>query len=222
MSFIINPYTFAAAPDPSQLINEQFEAPGATGWVSQTTAPFAAWNDVYTPAIVDNYSGQISSAGTARVNAYKNFADTGSCYMRFQFRSITASGGNGTLCTFRDASGNILATLGLVNGTNTFRVSIGAGVSSNAATAPTANTNLYGWFEYIKGTGANAIARAGWTTTNVRPSTWPISGASGALVVRSTGSATADAARVMFGTTASLINYNIIIDDIQVQSTPFA
>jgi hypothetical protein len=220
MSFIINPYRFAAAGG-AQLLNEQFEAPGATGWVSQTTAPYASWNDQYTPAIVGGYSGQVASAGTARVNAYKNFTGSGSCYMRFQFRSITATVGNATLCTLRDASGNILATIGLVSGSSNFRVSIGAGASSNAGTAPAANTNLYGWLEYIKGTGSNAIARAGWTTTPARPS-WPTSGASGSLVAQINGTATADAARVMFGTNASLINYNIVLDDIQIQATPFA
>ena len=222
MSFIINPFQFSSATP--QLLNEQFEAPGATGWVTSSVAPQAPWNDQYATApapIAGSYSCQIASAATARINAYKNFTATGSCYLRFRFYYITASGGNGTLCTLRDASGTIVASLGLASTSNIFRVSIGAGGATNSVTAPAANTLLYGWLEYVKGTGSNAIARAGWTTTGARPS-WPTSGASGSLVAQINGTATADAARVMFGTNASLINYNIVIDDIQIQATPFA
>jgi hypothetical protein len=222
MSFIINPYQFLSGTP--QLLNEQFEAPGATGWISQTTAPYAAWNDQYatSPAPIDgSYSAQIASAGTARVNAYKNFTATGTCYMRFRFYwTAPGSVGNGVLCTLRDAGGNIVTTLGLASSSNIFRVSI-VGLASNAVTAPPANTLLYGWLEYEKGTGSNARARAGWSTTAARPS-WPASGASGGLVVITQSINPGDAARVMFGNVASLVNYNFVIDDIQIQATPFA
>jgi hypothetical protein len=213
---IINPYNFGA----SQLLNEQFEGPGASGWTSTTTSGYSAWVDTYQPAIVGSYSAQISSASASRVNAYKNFTAAGSCYMRFQFKWLTAPTANSTLVAFRDASGNILATLGLT-ASSTFRISIAAGASSSAAQAPLVNTNYYGWLEYQKGSG-NAIGRAGWSTEPSRPS-WPTSaGASGPLVIQNTGTSTADAARVLFGRIDAVVNYNFIIDDIQIQSTPFA
>jgi hypothetical protein len=217
---IINPYNFAA-PAAVTLLNEQFEAPGATGWISQTDASYAAWNDVYTPAIVGSYSGRLASTNILRVNAYKSFVATGSCYMRFRFNwTGQATVGSSVLCSFRDSSGNILASLGLLNGSNTFRVSIGLGGSTNAALAPPTNTNLYGWLEFVKGAGT-AIARAGWTFDPNRPA-WPASGPLVSLVVQNAGTANADAARIMFGRVETTINYRVNIDDIQIQNTPFA
>jgi hypothetical protein len=218
MSGIINPYRFGSQTP--QLLNEQFEQ-GATGWVSQTTGAYQAWQDQYTPAILGDFSCEIANTGF-RVNAYKNFTPTGSCFMRFRFIRRTVPTGNGVLCTFRDASGNILATLGLAAGSSVFRASIGANTPTNASTAPLIGTVYYGWFEYEKAiSGNNAIARAGWSTAGTRRS-WPLSGAAGALVVQQAAGVTADAARVMFGSVDAVPAYNFIIDDIQIQSTRFA
>jgi len=217
---IINPYIFAAPSGVPQLLNEQFEAPGATGWITSSVAPQAPWNDQYTPAILGDFSCEIANTGF-RVNAYKNFTPTGSCFMRFRWLRRSPNLGTSILCTFRDTNGNILASLGTTSA-GIFRVSLGANAFTNASTAPGVNTLYYGWFEYEKSiTGNNAIARAGWSTAGTRRS-WPLSGAAGALVVQQSAGVTADAARVMFGSVDAVPTYNFIIDDIQIQSTRFA
>jgi len=235
---IINPYTFAAAPAPSQLINEQFEAPGATGWTSNTTSPNLAWNDQYTvlstptppffpvAPLLGSYSGRIQATATTpnRVNAQKTFTSSANVYCRFLLNHQRVSAGNSTFATIRDSSGNILVTAGLANASSLARASIAGGSTVNAITPPTLGTTYYAWFEYEKGTGTvNAICRFGYSTTSTRP-TWPTTGTgSGFLAVTTNGGiSTANADRIMFGTTAAATNYDVIIDDIQVQSTPFA
>jgi hypothetical protein len=223
MSFIINPYTFAAAPDPSQLLREDFEPTGATGWT--TNSGYTPWNDQYMTAplapIEGTRSAAFLSAGSGSFHAYKNFTAAGSCYVRFRFYwTAPGSVGNGILCSLRDASGNPLITLGLLGTSNAFRVQMGTGGVSNTSIAPTVGTHLYGWMEFVKGSG-NAIGRVGWTTTPTRPS-WPSSGNSGQLIVVNTGTANADASRILFGRADAAINWRFVFDDIQVQSTPFA
>jgi hypothetical protein len=215
MSFIINPYSFASAAS-TELLNEQFEAPGATGWT--TTVP---WDDQFTsPALLDNYSANINGT-TTNIHAYKNFTASNNVYCRFLIYHSRVTSGNGTLATIRDASGNVLATFGLVNGSSAARSIPAGGSTINAATAPTLNGTIYGWFEYEKGTGSNAVCRVGYEqSSSARPS-WPTSGASGRLAVSINGTSTATPARIMFGTSASATNYNVIFDDIQIRSTPF-
>lgn len=229
MSFLINPYTFAAAPAPSQLINEQFEAPGATGWTSNTTSPALAWNDQYTtpPApLLGSYSGRIQATATTpnRVNAQKVFTSSTNVYCRFRINHQRATSGSSTFATIRDSAGSILATAGLLNAASTARAIITLGSTVNATVAPTIGTTYYGWFEYEKGTGlVNAVCRFGYSTSPTRPA-WPTTSVgSGLLAVSANGGITsANADRIMFGTTASATNYDVIIDDIQVQTTPFA
>lgn len=221
MSFIINSYRYSSST--AQLLNEQFEAPGATGWASNTTAPNAAWADQYATApapLVGSYSGRIDGT-TAQVNAQKTFTASGSVYCRFRINHARATNGNGTLATLRDSAGNVLATFGLVNATSVSRAIPTGGSTVASATGPTLTTTYYCWFEYEKGTGTNAVVRVGLSTASTRPS-WPSSGASGFLAVSINGTSTANADRIMFGTTAGVTNYSVIIDDIQIQSTPFA
>jgi len=219
MSFIINPYTFASASS-TTLLSEDFEPTGATGWT--TNSGYSPWDDQYmTPPLAPiqgTRSGAFLSIGS--YHAYKNFTATGSCYVRFRFYwNAPGSAGTGVLCTLRDASGNILMTIGLVTGTNAFRVSLGSGGASNTSTPPTVGTHLYGWMEFVKGTG-NAIGRVGWTTTPARPS-WPSSGNTGPLIVINNGTANADASRILFGRAEAPINWRFVFDEIEVRSTPF-
>lgn len=224
MSFIINPYQFSSGS--SQLLTENFEPTGASGWT--TNSGYTPWNDQYgsTPVpplapIEGTRSGAFLNAGAASTHAYKNFTPTGSCYVRFRFYwTSPGSVGNNNLCSLRDASGNPLLTLGLLGTSNAFRISIGAGGSSSTSSPPTVGTHLYGWMEFVKGSG-NAIGRVGWTTTSARPS-WPSSGNVGQLIVINTGTADADASRILFGRTDATVNWRFVFDDIQIQSTPFA
>lgn len=213
---IINPYRFGIA----QLINEQFESPGATGWTSNTTSPNLAWSDQYvtSPApLVGSYSARIQATATTpnQVNAQKTFTASGTVYCRFRINHQRATSGNGTLASMRDSAGNVLASFGLINATNASRA-VPTGGTTISGSAPTLSTTYYGWFEYEKGTGVNAVCRVGYSVTSTRPTTW-----TGLLAASTNGTATANADRIMFGTTSAATNYDVIIDDIQIQSTPF-
>ena len=217
------------------MINEQFEGPGAAGWTSTTGGALIAWSDTYTEApapLTGSYSAKVESTGQYRVNALKTFSPTGNVYCRFLINHQKTTVGQGVLATIRDSAGNILSTFGLLSSVtigNAARMQVGGAAGVTAASlGPTTGSsaiNYYGWFEYEKGTPGlnNAIARGGYTLTgsSARP-TWPLSGASGLLAVSTGGTVTGNASRIMFGRTEAVINYNVIIDDIQVQSTPFA
>jgi len=209
-----------------QRLNEQFEAPGATGWSSITTAGYAAWDDeaninTGTVPILGNYSALISSANVNRVNAYKDFAATGSCYMRFQFyQQVPGTLNDQILCSFLDAGGNVLCSIGLANTTGRFRLIAPGATSTTVGLTQSEYTNYYGWLEYEKGTGSNAVVRVGWSTSPNRPN-WPGSGISGALAVRINSTSTSDATRIRFGRTDAAVNYNYVVDDIQIQPVPF-
>jgi hypothetical protein len=217
MSFIINPYNFASGVVPTVLLSENFEGPGATGWT--TTVP---WNDTYDvnpDFYFDNYGGEINGTTTA-IHAFKAFTPSPNVYCRFSItptRYIT--GGAGTLATFKDASGNTIATFGLANTTNYARSNAG-GSTINATIAPDLNDKLYGWFEYEKGTGSNAKCRVGFEFGGMRPA-WPTSGALNTLAVSINGTATANAARIMFGTNTAATNYAVVLDNIEVRNTPW-
>jgi hypothetical protein len=218
MSFIINPYNFAAAGS-TTLLSEDFEGPGATGWTS--TVP---WSDQFStsPAPLNgDYSGNINGT-TTTIHAYKSFTASNNVYCRFSYLATRNTSGNGALATIRDASGNVLATFGIVSGTNVARATPAGGSTVNASTAPTSNIFYYGWFEYEKGTGSNAVCRVGFRDDSQNRPSWPTSGASGRLAVSINGTSTATPARIMFGSSTAATNYNIIFDDIEVRDTPFA
>ena len=209
----------------SQRINEQFEAPGGTGWTSITTAGYAAWNDQYQDAILGNYSALIQGDNVNRINAYKDFTATSTCYMRFQFRVGApnyAYANNQILCSFLDASGNVLCSIALANTTGRFRVSMPGVTTTSVAITASEETIYYGWLEYEKGTGVNAIARVGWSTSPNRPA-WPTVGPSGSLVVSSSlgGTPVNNVTRVRFGRVDAAVTYTYTIDDIQIRATPF-
>jgi len=213
--------------DNFQLLNEQFEAPGSTGWTSITTAGYAAWNDqaninTGTAPILGNYSALIESVNINRVNAYKDFAATENCYMRFQFYQQNPGILNDqVLCSFLDVSGNVLCSINLANTSGKFRLVSPGATSTTVSTGLSDFTNYYGWLEYEKGTGSNAVVRVGWSTSPNRPA-WPTNGISGALVTRINGTSTTSATRVRFGRVDAAVNYNYVVDDIQIQSVPFA
>ena len=172
--------------------------------------------------IVGTKSCQIFSANLTRVNASKDFVATSNCYLRFRFYFVSNPGANQVFLSFRSSSNAALATIQLAAGSGNFRAITGSGAANAAPTPPTALTFYYGWLEFEK--GAPATVRAGWSIAGTRPA-WPptgnVSPAGTSLVVQTTGTANSDVTRLLFGSIA-LTNFNIVIDDIQVQSTPFA
>jgi hypothetical protein len=217
----------ATTADNSQRLNEQFEAPGSTGWTSITTAGYAAWNDqanldIGITPILGDYSALIESGNINRVNAYKDFAATENCYMRFQFyQQLPGTLNDQVLCSFLDVSGNVLCSINFVNINGKFRLVSPGVTSATVSTGLSDLTNYYGWLEYQKGTGSDAVVRVGWSTSPNRPA-WPTNGISGALATRINGTSTTSATRVRFGRVDAPVNYNYVVDDIQIQSVPFA
>jgi hypothetical protein len=218
MSFIINPFMFGNGVP--KLLEEQFEAPGASGWTSVVNASAIAWVSNYTTApapLLGSYSCRIQNT-TGSTNAYKNFAASGTVYCRFRINHQRVSGGNSTLITFNTATGTQLAVFQLASGNSRTRVNVSGGSTVVGTVTPTQNLTYYGWFEYGKATsGANAFCRAGLSTTAERPTNW-----TGINAASNNGTTTANAERIQFGSPSGATNYDVIIDDIQIQDTPFA
>ena len=95
------------------------------------------------------------------------------------------------------------------------------GIPIPAQTPPAADTLLYGWLEFDKTSVSTTTLRVGWSTTASRP-VWPATGIAGPLIVRNQGIASNDATRVQFGAIGAFSNYNVTIDDVQIQTIPFA
>lgn len=214
MSFIINPYQFVSSVP--ELLNEQFEPAGATGWTSSVSGLAVAWFPTYTPALVGSNSCQIAST-TGSVNAYKNFTASGSVFCRFQVKHKRVSGGNSILASFQNSSGTSLAVFQLASGSSRTRINVTGGSTVVGTITPTIDVQYWAWFEYEKGTGANAVCRAGLSTTSTRPTNW-----TGLNAASTNGTTTLDASRIQFGSASGVTNYDVIIDDIQIQATPFA
>jgi hypothetical protein len=96
------------------------------------------------------------------------------------------------------------------------RVNGGGSNGSSSATIAT-NTDIYIWFEYVKGTGSNAITRAGWALTDVKPDL-SVTGAQ--TCIASNGTGTLDADRIYLGHTVSS-TYEAYYDAIQIASAAF-
>jgi len=205
----------------SQRLTEQFEAPGATDWTSDSLIP---WNDqsIDNP-ILGSYSALIQGDNASSINVRKDFTASSSCYMRFQFRVNTpgfAYANDQILCSFLDSAGNTLCSIALANSTGRFRLVMPGALSTNVNLTASVGVNYYGWLEYERGTGTNAICRVGWSTSPNRPTNWPSNSASGSLVAKANGTVINNASRVRFGYTNS-VTYNYTIDDIQIRPTPF-
>lgn len=217
MSFlsIAKPHRAAA-----YLINQTFNGPGIDHGESWTIAN-ATWNPAYatSPAPLEGVASLlISSAGTAAPNGFANFTANANVYCRFLFNLQTGANGNTTLVSIRNST-TLLASIGMSNATSNFRSLPAGGSTVTATLPPTLNTTYYGWIEYEKGSGANAICRVGLSLTGARP-TWPSSGASGLLAVSINGTSTSNANRIYLGFTSTL-NYAVILDQVLVSSTPF-
>jgi hypothetical protein len=207
-----------AAPQASLLLEEQFEGPGATGWTSSQGGNYSAWLSTYTPALLGDYSALMSATGSTGINAYKNFTPSGSVYCRFRIRHRVRCAINSSFITFQTSTGTTVATFQLQTGTSRPRIIVLGGTLTAATETPLLDTDYFGWFEYQKGTGGpTASCRAGFSIEPIRPTSW-----TGLNAQSLNGTTTLDAGRILFGSSTAATNYDVVIDDIQVQSTPFA
>jgi hypothetical protein len=213
MSFIINPYQFSSTV---QLLNEQFEDP-LTGWVSTVGGAARAWLPTYTPALVGNQSCQIENTGSNYTNAYKNFTPSGKVYCRFQIRHKRVCAIHSNLVSFQTQAAVTVATFQLSTNSSRWRINAAGGTTASASQTPLQETNYWAFLEYEKGTGgATAICRAGFSETQFRPTSW-----TGLNAICSDGTTTNDAGRIVFGSPSSFTSYDVIVDNIQIQTTPF-
>jgi hypothetical protein len=210
----------------SQLMNEQFEGPGSSGWTYTSSSTAAAWNDQYSipPVLAGTYSARIQATSATlpnRINAQKIFGNSRNVYCRFLIKHQVYANANTTLAAIRNLGGTNLGTFAMLSGNHAARATAFGGTTQTAVDNPVIGTLYYGWFEYERGTGSNSVCRTGYSLTPVRP-TWPNNGGNGLLAVSNNGNNTSTPDRIMFGSTAVVTGYDVIIDDIQIQSTPFA
>jgi len=212
---LMNPYRFAAAGS-SFLVNQNFETP-TTGYDNGETWTAAGTGTIdpaeATVVIVGTQSLQIVLSSQTG-STYTSFAAQSSLFTKFRFR-VASTSSNPTIATIRNGT-TTLASLLLVGANRTMRVNGGGSNGSSSATIAT-NTDIYIWFEYVKGTGSNAITRAGWALTDVKPDL-SVTGAQ--TCIASNGTGTVDADRIYLGHTVSS-TYEAYYDAIQIASAAF-
>jgi hypothetical protein len=210
--------TVAAATPPASgssfLLEEGYEG---TGYENTWTAAGTGTVDP------DEASTVIAGSQSLRVNlsaetgsAYAEVSAQSHLYTKFRLRVASTNGGNQTIATIRDGT-TTLGTLVLIGVNRVLRVvNPGGGNGSSSATLPT-NTNLFIWFEYVQGTGSNAIVRAGWDTSDSKPS---LASSGAQTCYNGAGTSTATANRLYLGHSVSS-TYECFFDAVQVSATAF-
>lgn len=169
---------------PTYLVSEDFEGAGTpSGWtVTAGTPDF----DYTTSPIVGAHSLQMTSTESA----YKTFTAQSDVWVFFRWRKdVQGTNANNPLMNIQDASGvNLVNFSNRVDGT----LRIYCGSVFDGLTLKSVGVNHAVWLHYTKGTGANAVLQAYVQAdgTENRP-------ASPEKTI-TTGTATADAARVVF------------------------
>ena len=185
----------------SYLFNQNFETT-TTGydppetWVEAGAGTIEAANTA--TVIAGSQSLQIAMASQA-ASTYVGFTAQAALYIKFRFRVASTNGGNQVVATIRDGT-TVLGTLTLAGASRVMRATAtGAGNGTSTDVLPV-DTNVYVWFEYIQGTGANAICRVGWATTDTKPSLASTGAKAG---VSSGGTSTAAPNRFYLGNTGT-------------------
>ena len=210
--FILNPYRLASSGS-SFLLQEGFEG---TGYEN-------TWTESATGTVDEDNTGTvIAGSQSLRVNlsaqtgsTYATFTAQGSLFCKFRY-NVASTSGNPTIATIRNGS-TILGSLILVGVNRTLRaVAAGGSNASSSATIAT-GTNIYIWFEYVKGSGSNAICRAGWAATDSKPA---LTSTGTQTCLSSNGTATSDADGLYLGHSVSS-TYECFFDAVQVSATAF-
>jgi hypothetical protein len=213
--FVINPYRFVTSGT-TYLINQNFE--GSSYDNGET------WTEAGTGTVDEDHTGTvIAGSQSLRVNlsaqtgsTYATFTAQGTLYTKFQFRVASTNSGNVTIATIRNGS-TTLGTLLLVGANRTLRAVAAGGSNASASGTIATGTNIYVWLEYVKGTGANAICRAGWATTDSKPA---LTSTGAQTCFSSNGTSTSDANTLYLGHTVSS-TYECFFDAVQVSATAF-
>ena len=213
--FILNPYRFATAGS-SYIINQNFEG---TGYDNGET-----WTEAGTGTVDEDHTGTvIVGSQSLRVNisaqtgsTYASFAAQSSLFVKFRFQ-VASTSSNPTIVTIRNGT-TILASLILVGVNRTLRVN-GGGSNGSASGTINANQTKWVWFEYVKGTGSNAICRAGWKDDG-DPTKPDLSTTGAQTCIATNGNGTLDADRIYLGHSVSS-TYECFFDAVQVAAAAF-
>lgn len=217
-----NVATVAAATPPaggsSFLLQEGFEG---TGYENTWTAAGAGTVDADETSTVITGSQSLHIALVSQTGStYADFTAQSSVFVKLRIRVASTNDGTQTIATLRNGT-TLLASLILAGASRVIRANA-AGGSNNTSTGTGSeipvNENLYVWFEYVKGTGANdAICRVGWAATDSKP-TFVAAGTTTAISANGSGSV--DANRIYLGNTSSGY-FDAYFDTVQVSASAF-
>ncbi len=216
MSFF---FSSAAAPAPGYLVNQNFETP-TTGYDNgETWNSFAGGgtiNPVYAVSpIVGAQSLRIVTTGANQAAAYTDFTASNNVYMAFRMRLDSFTGTHTLLNLYTVGAGARIGRLDVVS-TGEINLVFEGGAANNSSTTLPLSTNLYLWFEYEKGTGSNAVLRAGWSTTSTKPT---LSAGGATTAALTAGSQATQGARIYMGTVSSDTAARVY-DAIKVDTSP--
>lgn len=211
---LINPYTVASgAPEPAWIIRQGFEGTGYDNAETWTAAGTGSVDPDSTATVLEGTQSLRIQLTSQTGSTYREVTAAGALYVRMLLRMDSI--GNGVLATIRTAN-TIRATLSRVS--NKLRVQPSGGTSNDSTDNLPTGTTLYLWFEYISGSGSDAIARAGWSTTATKP-TLSASGSTTCASTNGTGTGTVN--RLYLGTTASTPSLDLVYDQVRGLNTSF-
>lgn len=182
------------AAGPSYLVEENFEATGATEYDNTPTEAGTGTIDgnyATSPAPLQGSESLRLAMASQNGNVFWPFTGTGDVWAYFQVNFTTRSPSGKVFFSLNDSSGNNLLTLEL-SATNTVRIRVGS-ANTTTTDAVDAATTYHFRVRYTKGTGANAYGELEFSTTGA------FAGSGNKYANRTTGSSTADAARAYFG-----------------------
>lgn len=225
MSFLLNSYRFGGAPPgPSWIIQQGFEGTGYDNgetWVEAVVSEGTVDPNSTTTVLAGSQSLRLTLPTTQDgASTYNQFTGVSKLYCRMMFRLISFNQVATTsleLASIRNGT-TTLATLGIYGQSPLLEVTAAGGSINRTSTALSGST-IYIWFEYEAGTGSNAIARAGWSTTITKPT---LTASGGQTCVSSNGTATANATRLYLGrTVTTAYRYVAVYDEIRALGSTF-
>jgi len=200
------------------LVNQTFETP-TTGYDNGET-----WTGAGTGTVSPAQSAVvIQGTQTLEINlvsqtgsTFTAFTSQSSLFVKFQFQVAATPTSNAVIASIRNGT-TLLATL-TSRGTRLLTVTASGGTLNQSSDTMPTGTTIWIWFEYVKGTGSNAIARAGWATSDVKPT---FVASSNKTCVSSDGTSTSNADRLYLGTTTSIAALRTYYDVVQASSSAF-
>lgn len=208
---IANSRRRSAPPEPSWVIKQGFEGPGYDNgetWVQGGGSGIVNPDYSINP-IAGSESLEITGGGNNNTFTYFEFSANANFYVRMRARIVTDSG---IMASIRAPTSATRANLTFSSGK--LRVQASGGSNVNSVDNVPIGSNIYIWFEYEKGTGSNAIARAGWSLNSTKP-IW----GSNTTCISNNGTGTDDVYRFYLGSTLGSSG-SFIFDEIRGLYTP--